>query len=197
MERFWDMLAPYDCLACGQEGLLVCDLCWPQLFTKVSQTPDCWAATNYTSLAKELVRSMKIDCRRQACWLIARALHQLAPAYHSVVVTSVPTASVRIRERGFDQGRLIAQEFASLRKLPYQPFLIRHGKAKQAGASKSSRLQQISGNYQVKPGCRFDKPILLIDDVSTTGATLTEITTVLHRAGAGSVSTLVFAIVQK
>ncbi len=217
-EAIFNVIAPYDCLLCSTEGTLVCSWCWPELFELMPQqcfscladSPGAavcakcrpgipldhvWVVCPYRGGARQLVRRMKIDCQRQACWLIARAMHETAPVLSpGAVVTSVPTAPARIRERGIDHGGLIARKFARLRGLPYQQLLIRQGRAKQAGASRAVRAQQIKGAYQPKPGINMGSThILLIDDVTTTGATLTEVAKVLHQAGAQTVDALVFA----
>jgi predicted amidophosphoribosyltransferase len=137
---------------------------------------------------------MKIDCKRQACYLIARAMHEEAPILPAdTLITSVPTATARIRERGFDHGRLIAQEFARLRGLSYKQLLIRHGRAKQAGASRAQRTAQIKDKYQVRHEAAVrDRLVLVIDDVITTGTTIAEVAHVLKPAGARRVDGLVF-----
>jgi predicted amidophosphoribosyltransferase len=100
----------------------------------------------------------------------------------------------RIRERGFDHSALIAKEFARLRGLPYQPLLTRNGRTKQAGATKIQRVQQIQGVYLPRPRASIkDRHILVIDDVTTTGATLIEVANVLRAAGAKNLDALVFA----
>lgn len=193
-ETLWNVVAPYDCLGCGVEGLLICEACWPGLFTPVTTGPGVIVTTNYQGLARALVRAMKIDCCRQACKLIALALHQTAPTIpKDAVVTSVPTASARIRERGFDHSRLIAREFSRLRGLEYRSLLVRHGKSKQAGATRAVRAQQVVGKYQLRPK-RADIPdrVLIIDDVMTTGATMNEVLGIVSDNGAKPVG-LVFA----
>lgn len=216
-EKVFNALAPYDCLLCTTEGQLVCDWCWPEAFEVIprrcficrSSTPhgevcsSCrpgvfldhvWVITPYRRAAKVLVRRMKIHAQRQACQLIARAMHESAPHISGVVVTSVPTAAARIRERGFDHGRLIAEEFAHLRQLPYRQLLVRLGRAKQAGASRAERQTQIKGVYQPRGSTDIKGlSVLLIDDVTTTGATMIEVAKVLRRAGAVMVNGLVFA----
>lgn len=197
-EIVFGLIAPYDCLSCGDEGRLICDYCWPMLILMpkkdltIKGVHQTISVTQYRGLAKALVRSMKIDAQRQACVLIARAMQESAPEISNVCVTHVPTSTARVRERGFDHGRLIAQEFARLRRLPYRSLLVRYGRVKQAGASKIQRAQQIKGIYQAKPGSIPQCPIVLIDDVTTTGATLTEVANVLNLAGAKSIHVLVF-----
>ena len=199
-EAIFDVIAPYDCLRCGIEGSLVCEHCWAYLFGDPPGSAPfpglerCIVVTPYQGLAKALVHSMKVDAQRQACGLIARAMHESATPFSAVWVTSVPTAAARIRERGFDHGVLIAREFARLRDLPYRPLLIRRGRTKQAGASRAVRTQQIKGVYQPKSKNAIKgQYILVIDDVTTTGAALVEVASVLKSAGAGQVDALVFA----
>jgi len=217
-EAVFDLIAPYDCLMCSTEGTLVCAWCWPELFDlaveqcfschddspRAAVCPRCrplvpldhvWVVSPYRGGARELVRRMKIDAQRQACQLIARAMHESAPVMpRNTVITSVPTAATRIRERGFDHGRLIAEEFARLCSLPYRQFLIRHGRTKQAGASRVVRAEQIEGVYRPKSIISFsDSQLLVIDDVTTTGATLIEVARTLRKAGANRVDALIFA----
>lgn len=216
-EAIFNVIAPYDCLMCSAEGTLVCAWCWPEIFEVAAEecfschkaSPGAavcnhcrvgaplqhvWVVTPYRGGARALVRRMKIDCYRQACTIIARAMHESVPTLSpGMVVTSVPTAGARIRERGFDHSRLIAEEFARARSLPYRPLLVRYGRTKQAGASKSERLRQIIGNYQAYGIMPRDLPVLVIDDVTTTGATLSEVAKVLRQAGVRSVDALVFA----
>lgn len=216
-EAIFNVIAPYDCLLCTAEGRLVCEWCWPSIFEQVPErcfvcrrqslnAATClpcrravslshvWVVTPYRAGAKELVRAMKIDCQRQACDLIARAMHEVAPVISpETLVTSVPTALARIRERGFDHSGRIAQEFARLRCLEYCSLLARQGRTKQAGASKAQRAEQIKGQYQLAAQIPQRPPILLIDDVTTTGATLAEIAKVLSAGGVNHIDALIFA----
>lgn len=216
-EAIFDLIAPYDCLMCSAEGTLVCAWCWPEMFEVAPEecfschraSPGAavcdrcrpgvalqhvWVVSPYRGGARALVRRMKIDAYRQACSIIARAMHESVPALPpGTIVTSVPTAGARVRERGFDHSRLIAEEFARARSLPYRPLLVRYGRAKQAGASKIERLRQISGSYQAYGHPPTNQPVLVIDDVTTTGATLNEVAKVLQRAGVRTIDGLVFA----
>ncbi len=200
LNKILNLIAPYDCLGCRAEGDLICQDCWPHLFTTVSRehtksTPiEYSAATAYNGFAKLLVHAMKIDCQRPACLLIAKAMHERLPQMpRDYIVTSVPTAPARIRERGFDHTHLIAHEFARLRGLKYERLLVRHGRAKQAGASKAQRTQQIQGVYQIHPSYSGRRPIVVVDDVITTGATINEIFKLLHQTDAVAFRAIVFA----
>ncbi len=154
-----------------------------------------YVALEYKGIAKELVYSLKFEGKRQAAEIIAKVMHGLLPLYSSdTIVVSVPTARSRVRQRGFDQTALIARCLAREQKLKFVPALLRHGAARQVGASKKLRQSQVGGLYALRPNVNLQgKEILLVDDVVTTGATLAEVTRVLKQAGAKSVSCAAFA----
>lgn len=199
-ENILDVILPYDCLSCGVEGRLVCRGCWSQLdlmLHKAKQNgANIYSTTAYRGLALELVHAMKITCQRQACEVIAQAMHEtMVVLPPTAVITSVPTATARVRERGFDHAACIAREFARLRRLRYRSTLFRFGAAKQAGESRHQRTKQMRGVYTAKKNMTGEL-LLVIDDVTTTGVTLNEVAQVLYAADAARVDALVFARAQ-
>lgn len=126
---------------------------------------------------------------------MARYMDALLPYYaEPPVLVFVPTVPSHIRERGFDHAALLTKELARLRGWHYVPLLARQSNGQQHGATKVARQVQVKGAFRV----RSDEPIkgkhvLLVDDVTTTGATLTECAKVLKAAGANRVDAVVFA----
>lgn len=111
-----------------------------------------------------------------------------------VVVTHIPTAARRKRERGYDQAALLARTVAHELDLPHIPLLERIGNARQMGAASSARRTQLRGVFRpLKPYVIQNASILLVDDVLTTGSTLEAAARVLRTAGAASISAVVFA----
>jgi len=110
------------------------------------------------------------------------------------IVVHVPTASNRVRLRGYDHAQLIARRIAKSKNLSYAGILIRHGKSRQVGANRQDRLRQLDDAFEVKEN-KNDRhtPILLVDDVSTTGGTILSATKVLKDAGYKNVNAIVFA----
>ena len=204
-------------MACGNEGRLLCAWCLPDAFETVpsrcykcfSQTDNfatcskcssstplkrVWIASVYKDMTKKVVHNMKLKSHRQACSVIASRLDEVAPYYDkSAVITYVPTSTKRVRERGFDHARLIAENFAKIRDLRCKNLLLRTTQQKQAGSDRKTRLIQVKGSYQtIKPSINIDQ-VVLIDDIITTGATLSEATRVLKKAGVKNIESLVFA----
>jgi ComF family protein len=110
------------------------------------------------------------------------------------VICHVPTASVRIRLRGYDQSELIAKHLARKRKMRHMTLLRRYGRSRQVGSGRSERFEHLKKALQARPGAAIaDRHVLLIDDITTTGATLEAAANVLKEAGARSVDAIVFA----
>ena len=78
----------------------------------------------------------------------------------------------------------------------YSPVLLQRQRATQSqgGLSRQARKRNLAGAFAISPdAARADRPVLLIDDVMTTGATLNAATRVLQRAGAPEVRALTIA----
>lgn len=216
IENIIDLIAPLHCLICDAEGLVICEPC---LAAELIYLPSCcfhcakittnfnvcdrcskksslktvWCVTEYNSLARSVVKAYKYDAARGARLTIVREMLKVLPA-NNFLVTCVPTASNRIRQRGFDHCLIIAKEIARQKRLNYCTLLYRNSFVHQVGSNKEERLNQTKNLFYVKnPRNVKNQSILLIDDVATTGATMQNAARVLKLAGAKEVYGLVFA----
>lgn len=209
-------LAPHECVGCKQEGTLLCPGCLAALpptpprcyrcnratkdfrtcpaCRKQSRLTQVWAVTPYTGTAKQLIYKLKFERARAGALDVARAICQQLPAGQAWVITAVPTATGRIRLRGYDQAQLIAREVARLKGCAYAPLLGRLGQERQVGRSRSERRQQLKDSFRPRHQIALqNKHIMLIDDVLTTGATIEAAADTLRAAGAQRISAAVFA----
>jgi len=114
------------------------------------------------------------------------------------IVIPVPLHWTRLLSRRYNQSALIANKLAALGKVHAIPDLVTRKKRtpSQGGRSKRGRQRNVKGAFSVseryRPQIR-DKRILLVDDVMTTGATVSEVSRVLLRAGVGSVDVITIA----
>jgi ComF family protein len=215
IDRFLAVLTPYECLGCDAEGGLLCTGCIQELTVLPERCHHClrpsaaWltcapcstmsslsrlrAGTAYRGLAKDLVWKLKSAGARSTAAIMADRLRLLLPA-GSPAIMPVPTASGRVRSRGYDQARLLARELARRNRLPYLDVLVRSGQTHQVGASRAQRLEQLGGAFRlVRPASVRGRHVVLIDDVVTTGATLETAGRLLKEHGAARVEALVFA----
>lgn len=139
----------------------------------------------YEGTGRELVARLKYRNARSTVSWLADGMAALAPSAGVDVVTWVPTTPSRRRERGFDQGRLLAKAVATRLQRPCRPLLRRGEGPAQTGRSRVERLQgpELSLRSRRCPSAG----VLVVDDVVTTGATLAAASAVLRAAGSTSV----------
>lgn len=130
---------------------------------------------------KKVVYALK-NGSQNAGKVVADTMRPHIPSH--CIVVPVPAS----RTRGFNQCLLIAQHF------PHADILYRKGSSTQKSLDRKGRLESIHGSIQTKiPPELVGRDFCIIDDVTTTGATLKEAQRALLSAGAASVTILAFA----
>jgi len=112
------------------------------------------------------------------------------------LVIPVPLHSSRLRQRGFNQALLLANQVADSFSLPLcYDNLVRLKRTKpQVELSPEERLQNVKNAFSMLvPDRMIGKSVLIVDDVYTTGATMNECSRILKEAGAVRVSALTIA----
>ena len=105
------------------------------------------------------------------------------------ILTFVPMTERAKRKRGYNQSQLIAEELGKLLSLPVKDLSIKKEETKkQEGLTRKERLVNLEKAFKVtdKKSVK-DKKIMIIDDVSTTGATAQALASQLKKAGANAV----------
>lgn len=182
----------YKCHKSPAPGML-CDHCRP-----TSPLTALQVVNVHDGIAKQLVHRLKFERAIAAAKPIARSMAALLPSlFHgadNVCITSVPTASSRIRARGYDQAACLARYIAKECNLPYRAVLGRLTQTRQVGASRAQRITQLEEAFYVRNNV-IDKirVVILVDDVMTTGSSLDACATALRKAGVQKVFGLVFA----
>ncbi len=149
---------------------------------------------------RDLVHLLKYERVRPAANLLGRMLAEvvaeLAEAFgpQPPVVMAVPLHTSKMRQRGFNQSELIARAMLKLKPAALDvrlntAVLVRHRATEsQTGLTPSQRRDNVRGAFEVARGDQIGgRDILLVDDVFTTGSTVSECARVLRRAGAGRV----------
>lgn len=123
-----------------------------------------------------------INCLNLTGWLID-------------MVSPVPLGVARLNERGYNQAALLARPIALAFALPYQPNALRRIRETrtQVGLALDQRRANVYGAFSSNSAIVSDKNILIIDDVTTSSATLDACADTLFDSGANQVYALTFA----
>jgi ComF family protein len=125
------------------------------------------------------------------------ATQQRQPINQATLIIPVPLHHERERERGFNQAALLAHELARLSRVPFDEHSIMrqsHTERHRSGMDARARRESVAGAFAVRrPEAIAGQRVLLIDDVFTTGATVSSCAATLKEAGASEVFVLTVA----
>jgi len=140
-------------------------------------------------VGRELVARLKYRNARSAVPFLADAMSACAAGIDADVVTWVPTTPARRRQRGFDQGQVLAVAVARRLGLRCVPVLRRLPGPPQTGRTLVERRTGPTFRARGRAPAR----VLLVDDVVTSGATATAAARALRAAGSAGVHMVVAA----
>ncbi len=215
-----DLVLPPSCAACGRGGAFLCEPCEASLSRL--QRPYCARCAHpgadrlceacassppafdgiravclFEGAGRQLVHSLKYANFRAVAPDMARLLADLPgsrPAPGEVIVP-VPLHPRRERTRGYNQSELLARTVGKRMGLPVRPGIVRRVRNTPPQVSIENyeeRRSNIEGSFACPAGLSGES-ILLMDDVVTTGSTMSACAAALKAAGARSVWGLAFA----
>jgi ComF family protein len=153
------------------------------------------AVSEFDDLGREAVHTLKYHGRFAIAGMMGRLMASAArEEVDCQLVTHVPLHPSRRRERGYDQSSKLAASAAQALKLAHRSNLLRRTRKtrQQVSLDREERISNVRGAFQATQSLNQES-ILLVDDVSTTGATLSAAASALRQAGAGPIIGLVFA----
>ena len=201
-----DVVYPREalCLCCGavvRSGCL-CDDCRAALRRQV-HTPSwffrdldgvlAFSLCPHQGVARSLILSLKHQAVACAADELASLVFPLPDGLSfapDTVVTWVTMPARRRRERCVDHGRLLAEAVAARLGLRCRRLLIRRDDHSRTQATLGGRARQRNLKNAYAPATGLDFPVLLVDDVLTTGTTALRCIDALRRGGAESIAVL-------
>ena len=203
LARLLSVVAPPLCWGCGgpaaRDGPL-CPTCrsalhWLDGDPVATEGVAVWAPVAYEGPARALVGALKFrGAPGVADYMAAAMLARAPPALvDSSTLVPVPLDPARLRRRGFNQADRLATAIAARSRLPAARSLSRRGGVggAQVGRGRSDRLRRVRGSITARGP--VPAQALLVDDVVTTGATLTACARALREAGTRHVAALAYA----
>jgi ComF family protein len=160
------------------------------------------AVANHDGACRKMVHALKYQDRLDlapimARWMVRAAGRHLAEAD---VVVPVPLHPVQLFMRRFNQSAELARHVAKTADKSFDPVELKRVRrtAHQVGLGRTAREDNVRGAFAVTEKGRLQfagRKIVLVDDVYTTGATVSAATKALKRGGASDITVLVFAMV--
>lgn len=172
-ERLVSVIAPHCCIGCGIENdLVLCEACRQGLPLIPSRCYRCKAVaesyavcrdcrgttplrqvvayTHYQAGAKELLHRTKYERAKAGADGMAAMVTDIAYVLgEDCLLAHVPTATSRVRARGYDHARLLASALSWRTGLLQVNLLARIGQAHQVGANRAARLRQLENAFRV------------------------------------------------
>ena len=207
-----DLLFPPKCVLCQQllteSGCRICKACEAEVNVfshkpwKIPSVKQWTALWQYSGVVREsLVRYKFSNCRNYSSVYaegLAKKLRQGDLKWD--VMTWVPVSGLRLWERGYDQVKLLAQDVGKI--LDEKPIKLlhkcRHNRRQSRLKGLKARQRNVQGAYKaVNEEYIKGKRILLLEDIVTTGSTVSECARTLKVAGAKEVIVACVAVASK
>lgn len=214
MAALLDLLLPHTCPGCGREGVLLCETCARPLRRRLDEPPGAplglvtwlpagivqleWLAA-FTGTTRATLHALKYGGGRDlaqpvGALMAARWAHA---GRGGDLFAPVPVHRARLHDRGYDQAVLLAEVVGRQLHVPVVAALRRgtatvaqHGLGRGARASNLRHAFDVTGPGATAVRGRW---VVLVDDILTTGATVTACASAMRAAGARAVSALVAA----
>jgi len=205
-----DIVFPVNCISCKEKGSELCIKCITSLREAERECADwIFPLFDYRDpVVKKAIWFLKYKGKKRLAKILGeilypRILEELSDLsqlknFREPILIPIPLSKSRQRERGFNQAMLICENLIKLDKDNYPSsknknfdleknvlIKIKNGEHQARIEDRGKRLKNIIGSFAVKnKNLIYKRNIILIDDVTTTGATLEEAKRVLKQAGA-------------
>lgn len=199
-----DLIFPRQCLGCKSFGKFICESCQKTIrfydksvFQDIPDVDDTFILAHYDGIIREAVKEIKYRGRFGICQeladLIAKNFRQ---KFEFDYLVPVPLAPKRLADRGFNQAEKLAHELYKVLCIKYYGHKVlncleRTRETKpQFDLKYKEREENVKGAFIVRHDTLYiirNTSVCLVDDVATTGSTISECAKALKKAGAKKV----------
>ncbi len=196
------LLFPTTCLGCSRPGEIICYDCLDQIPPSLDESTEIKARFAYSNdLIRHSIHKFKFGGKFAMHRALAMHLSELIvedlaetlefESFAQPIVIPIPMTRKKVRERGYNQAELLARTIAKILGYEFnKKALIKNREtfSQVSQKSRTGRLHNLSNSFSVSDsGLVYGRNIILIDDVHTTGATITLARRTLEEAGANKV----------
>lgn len=192
--RKLEIISGKVCEKCGEEMKgLVCEVCKDKNYTFSKNISIFY----YNEITSKIVKKLKYSRKKYYAKYIAEMMTVVKDNFKDIdYLTFVPSGKKSLKERGYNQSEEIAKEIGKIIGLPVLKLLgKKDGFKNQAGMNRLDRLKNLEDAFYVLENSKKlnGKIVMLIDDVFTTGTTLTRCSSELAKLKPKKIITMTFA----
>jgi ComF family protein len=192
-----DLIFPRFCVGCGKLGKYFCDDCRKEIkfYLPTKRNKKFFALAHYDGIIRQAIHNIKY----RGHFAIIKEIAPLFPKPPFIFdyLIPVPLSSQRLHDREFNQSLVLAQELGKKWQVPVLNYLKRTRDTKpQFNLPEKARFKNVHNAFVLISNFKFqisNSSVCLVDDVSTTGATLNECAKVLRQAGVKKVCAVCIA----
>jgi ComF family protein len=217
-----DFVYPPRCPGCGKTGSRFCNDCFDEV-KRIGNHPVCpqcgipqagigvcaecqriqpkftalrsWGL--YEGTLRTAIHNLKYHSDMGISEVLARPLSEMISSlpWQIDLLTAVPLSRKRTRERGYNQSALLANWVSASTGIPFLPEAIKRTREtiSQVGLHADQRRSNVMGAFTANTESVSGKSILVVDDVTTTGATMLACAQAFHAANSGRIYGLTLA----
>ncbi|MSR71531.1 MAG: ComF family protein [Candidatus Taylorbacteria bacterium] len=197
--KFQEILFPTKCFSCEKNDEIICDSCLQKCRKNVDFL-GLYTVSVYSfkdPLIKKIVHALKYYRRKDLATPLAKEMSKELGSYIGTNYILVPIPMYRLRKyiRGYNQAEILAENISKLISIPANNNLLKRIKLTKRQVEVNNRALRINNpknSFDVTKSVK-DMNIIIVDDVTTTGATINEARRILLKEGARDVRAITIA----
>lgn len=196
-----DLIFPDRCVICNKEDGIICHGCLKSLkplpshsIEPVSGIDKIYCYGEYTGNLKTVIKKLKFSKKQKIANILGEKMAEMLKpnisTLEDIVLIPVPLHKKREIERGFNQSLLLCLTISEKLRLPYLENEVIRDKDTEYmhSLSKKDRLKNVKDAFKINNPTKLkNKTVIIIDDILTTGATISQIGKLLKTNKSGKI----------
>ena len=197
-----DLIYKKKCYVCksSKYSLKICPECYAKLefyplsANRIIEGVNIYVAGYYSKELQKIIRGLKYHKQRELAYYLAKFMYEYFLEVNNsnnteFCLVPVPLHKNRIKKRKYNHMELVCEEFSKLSGFETNFGLIKRIKdtKPQYKLSRKERLINLDGAFEINSSQIPDKPVLILDDICTTGSTFEEMIKALRSAGVSNI----------
>ena len=198
-----DLIYRKKCYCCGKSkySLKLCPDCYDELLhsplnsNRIIEGVNIFSCGIYEKNLQKIIRGLKYHKQRELAFYLAKFMYEYFEQLgidKNFQVIPVPLHKNRIKKRKYNHMELVSEEFCKLSGFTPNFNLIKRIKdtKPQYKLSRAERMKNLQNAFEIDKSYDLGKPVLILDDICTTGSTFEEMISAFKKAGINDITCL-------